>query len=432
MKRNADELIEEISDFLVVYLKSGKVGLNSFIKKAHLEISQLEQLLQIHFLLKEEVKEFVRELPLMIRRFKTSTNVKTDTYQGEVRGQINWQSTIKERLRLNTQDKTIFSVNERNRNYAIKENLILKELLQTLYSILFEKVDSDYYKKYEWFKEWEPLKETVDHMVRKNIYLSRVNLEKVTVTNRMIQETMKHRNPLYRSAANLLFQYRRLLSGKLNETEVQKLLRETFVFPEQEDVLFELYWVVQLIKHNSQNAQLQLMDGRNNLVAQWSDEEYLYKIYHDSTGSSNLRFNISVDEIKKVNHPFLKRKIESMNLANQLAKEHFGRGFDTSTYWSGRPDIIVEIYNRESDELKKVVIGEVKHTKRVEYAITGLRELVDYMKLVKDRNKNNLEEAVEIRGILFTDKIKQIPFSNNSIKIHHDSFNDNNVSIIYL
>lgn len=33
MKQTAEQLIEEISDFLVVYLKSGKVGLNSFLKK---------------------------------------------------------------------------------------------------------------------------------------------------------------------------------------------------------------------------------------------------------------------------------------------------------------------------------------------------------------------------------------------------------------
>ena len=56
MKRTPEELIEEISDFLIVYMKAGKLGINSFINKAHLQLSQLEQLLQIHFLLKEEVK----------------------------------------------------------------------------------------------------------------------------------------------------------------------------------------------------------------------------------------------------------------------------------------------------------------------------------------------------------------------------------------
>ncbi|MGM0877855.1 MAG: hypothetical protein ACQEWV_24740 [Bacillota bacterium] len=37
-----DEIIQHISDFLIVYLKSGKVGINSFIKKAQLNLHQLE------------------------------------------------------------------------------------------------------------------------------------------------------------------------------------------------------------------------------------------------------------------------------------------------------------------------------------------------------------------------------------------------------
>ncbi|MFS0823190.1 hypothetical protein [Bacillus sp. 1P02SD] len=406
MKRNAEQLIEEISDFLVIYLKSGKVGLNSFIQKTNLQIEQLDHLLNLHFLLKEEVKQFVRGLPLLIRRLKTSTKVQQETNHGQVRGQINWPNTIKERLRINVTDKTIYSVVERSREYAIKENLVLLEVLKVLYEILFVKMDTDYYKKYTWFEDWASLKDIISHMLHKNIYLSRIQMHQEKVTTRMIIDTMKHRNPLYQRAGQILFSYRSIMEGNLDKEDVVELLKETFIVPQEEDVLFELYWVIKIIQENTQNAQLQVMDGRNkhNLVAEWMDEEFVYKIYHDSTGSNRIQFNIKAEEVMQIHHPFIEKKLSSAADAEQIAREVFGQGFDTSTFWSGRPDIIVEVVDKQSNELKKVVIGEVKHTSRVEYAITGLRELMDYMKLVRDGEGNYLEERdIEVNGMLFTE-----------------------------
>lgn len=419
MKRSAEELIEGISDFLVIYLKSGKVQLNSFIKKTDLQISQLEQLLQIHFLLKDEVKQFVRELPVLIRKFKTSTTVRQDTYHGQIKGQINWSKTINSRLTRNAMDYTIFSVNEKNREYAVKENLVLLEVTQTLYTILFKKIDSEYYKKYTWFQDWNELKHIVHHMLTKNIYLSRVQTDQTKVTDRMILDTLKHRNPLYRKAASILQQYRKVLAGEIDQQEVQQLLRETFVYPQEEDVLFELYWVVQLIEYNTKNAQLQIMDGRNNLVANWNDETYLYKVYHDSTGSKQIKFNVLTKEVSLHEHPFITRKLNSMTKVEKLAKDLFCHSFDTSIYWSGRPDIIVEIYEKDTNVLKNVVIGEVKHTTRIEYAITGLRELVDYVTFVKDKNSKYMDQSDEImvRGMLFTDKINMNQTNNKKLNL---------------
>ncbi|RLL43927.1 hypothetical protein D8M04_13565 [Oceanobacillus piezotolerans] len=417
MKRSAEELLEEISDFLVIYLKSGQVGINSFLKKTDLPISQMDQLLKVHFLLKDEVKQFVRELPKLIKRFKTSTTLKQETYHGLVKGQINWNRTINDRFRINAKDKTIFSANERNREYAIKENLVLLEVVQTLYTILFREVDSNYLEKYAWFKEWGVLKSIVSNTLYKNIYLSRVRMVKGRVTDRMILDTLKHRNPLYRSAASILQQYRKLLYGEIDEQEVQTLLRETFVYPKEVDVLFELYWVVKLIEENTENADLQLMDGRNNLVAQWSDDYCLYKVYHDSTGSNQIKFHISTDELKEHEHPFISRRLSSIEEADTTAKKLFNQSFDTKTYWSGRPDILVEMYDKKTNELLKVVIGEVKHTNRIEYAITGLRELVDYMKLVQDKNGLFLEDKMELQGILFTGRVDEEENRVNNLSI---------------
>lgn len=404
MKRSAEELLEEISDFLVVYLKSGQIRLNSFIKKTDLAISQITQLLNIHFLLQEDVIDFVRELPTLIRNIKTSTRVKQNTYNGEIKGQIHWNQTIYERLKMNYRDKLIFSVNERNREYAIKENLVLLETIRTLHSILFYELDSDHLEKYSWFKEWRHLKKVINHLLQKNVYLSRVKQNEAPVTDRMIIDTMKHRNPLYQRAATILRQYRKMMSGEMDKYEIRELLRETFIQPQEGEVLFELYWVVKLIEQNTKNAELQLMDGRNNLVAVWQDEKLTYKIYHDSVGTV-AQFNTTTDEVSVYEHPFIDRQLQSMEEVAEFAQQWFNKRIDTRTFWSGRPDIIVEVFDRETGKLVKLVIGEVKYTNRVEYAVSGLRELTNYIKLVKSDNGNFLEDKIEVCGILFSGKV---------------------------
>jgi hypothetical protein len=430
MKRT--EIMEEVSDFLIIYLKAGKVGPNSFIKKANLNISQLDHMLMIHYLLRQDVKKFVQELPVLIRSFKTSTKVVNETFIGEVRGQINWSNTVKERLKINHRDRTIFSCNESIRNYDITENLVLKELLYTLYKILFIKIDTSRIEKYEYFSEWIELKGIVDDMYRKNIYLSKVQSDKTMVTDRMIQKTLTHRNSLYRQSAKLLQDYREIMKAKLEKDVLEELLKETFIFPEKEDVLFELYWTIQLIKNSTENAQLQLIDGRNNLVASWEDNEHEYDIYHDSTGSSNISFYISSEEVGRYEHPFIMKKLNSMNRALKIAETSFQSHFDTTTFWRGRPDIIVEVYSKETGELKKVIIGEVKDTKRTEYAITGLRELMDYMELVKDKNGVFLSGKSEkmVEGRLFIADIDVTDPLNDHVKIH--SLSNRNEQILDL
>ncbi len=418
MSQKSERIIEEISDLLAVYLKAGKVGLNSFIKKAHLNISQLEQLLNIHFLLKKDVQKFVNDLPSLIRRFKTSTMVVHETYIGEVRGQINWPNTLKERYRMNPEDKTIFSCNERNRNYDIPENLVLKELLYTIYNVLFVKIDSERLERYEYFKEWKTLKPLLEELLRKNVYLSRIKTD-TRVTDRMIQKTLRHRNPLYQEAARLLRDYRQLMKEKLNEKLIRDLLTETFIFPEKEEVLFELYWVMQLIKQNTTNAELQLIDGKNNLVASWENDDFIYDIYHDSQGSRELAFNISTEEVSAYSHPYIDRKLASINRAENAAKQYFGSAFDSSTFWSGRPDILIEVYRKDIGKLARVIIGEVKDTERKEYAITGLRELVDYMTFVKGRNGSylNANPDMEVEGFLFVGEMGLQSADINQIKV---------------
>lgn len=407
MKKMDDYLLEEISDFLVVYLKQGQIRVNSFIKKTDLPLSQLDKLLKIHFLLKSDVKRFVNDMPYMIRSLKTSTTIQNVTHHGQIKGKINWQRTIKEPERIRSKNKMIVSVNEQNREYAIKENLIVLEALETIHHILMYHIDFNHLQRYEWFNDWNYLKNILENVLNKNVYLSRIRKNRKDVTDRMIMETVKHRNPLYRNAASILLEYKRIQAHNLKQDEILQLLKETFVYPQEEDVLFELYWVMKFVKQNASNATLQLIDGKNNLVAKWEDARYQYNIYHDSTGSSRLKFSIPIKEISGTYHPYTKRKIQSLKQADEAINDLFGRVENTRTYWRGRPDIVVEVYDKKTENLQKVIIGEVKHTVNLGYAKTGLRELADYIHLIKDEDDYYLNDWIPVHGILCTARIEK-------------------------
>lgn len=411
MTTKNEQLLNEIADFLVVYMKSGKLNVNSFVKDPHLNIRNIEDLLKVHFLLKKDVVEFVSRLPVRIRKFKTSTTVQSRVASGQVKGQMNWPRTFKERLSTGNQDTSLYAYHERSRSYQMKENLVLKEMLSILYRILFHDIRSERFANYGWFQTWKDLKPVLKNIYEKNIYLNRIQSADTAVTGRMIQDTLKHRNPLYRDAAKILLTYRKVMDFEVDQREVMELLKETFIEPEKEEVLFELYWVIQFIKQGSRQARLHLIDGKNNLVAQWEDQHFRYDLYHDSTGSNELIFEVPLAEVKESSHPYLVRKVRSFEAAETFSSIIDPHRKKDSSLWRGRPDILLEVRDKESNKLVKVVIGEVKHTPNKNYAIQGLRELVDYLYFVKDQKgnyifENDLGEEVEIMGALFLDEIE--------------------------
>lgn len=397
-----ERIVKEVSEFLHTYLKAGYIRADSFSHKIHEQIDRFEQLFIIRFLLQEETKQFVKELPALIRNFKTTTVMKQQTNIAEVRGAIDWQETIRTRLNENYADKLTFVTIENIRSYDIPENLVLKRLLIILYNELY---DNDYVQGFydrDWFQEWKVFKKNVATILRKNIYLQRV--PNIHISNRMLNNTMKHRNPLYRKSALLLAQYYRFMHGQYDEDELEQLLRETFILPKEEDVLFELYWVIQLIKHNTKTSTLHLIDGRDNLVASWDRGEYEYAIYHDSTGPKELTFQTHLSELQNSNNIYTEKLYTSFQLVNEYREKYFNRN-KQNVFRDGRPDIIITVRQKKTDKLVKLIIGEVKNTKRISYVITGLRELLDYIHLVK-RDNEYAQGEVSVQGLLCTDKIE--------------------------
>jgi hypothetical protein len=200
------------------------------------------------------------------------------------------------------------------------------------------------------------------------------------------------------------------MSHELDSSEAKELLKNTFIRPDKEDVLFELYWIIKIIKQ-FEDRIYSLIEPGGNLVARWKQDEYEYKIYHDSIGSFEFKEKMdAIDEILKDKDNFLGRELKVLEKIEQLS------GLRIDSLWGGRPDILLEKFDK-NDNLISIFIGEVKYTQNKDYAIKGLREILEYMALIKQKGeyvetyKHLFRGLGKVKGCLFLDRI-------DNFKIH--------------
>lgn len=75
----------------------------------------------------------------------------------------------------------------------------------------------------------------------------------------MIRDTKDSRSEIYRNAAEILEKYQEIIvreGWQEDSSEVVNLLKDTFIKPEKESVLFELYGVLKLLEHNTEQKKL--------------------------------------------------------------------------------------------------------------------------------------------------------------------------------
>ncbi|MFW6243288.1 MAG: hypothetical protein ACOC2W_03925 [bacterium] len=420
-KITPEKMLEEIADKLIIYLKYGQLETISFIEKLDFNISNFEQLIRLHFVLQDKVKEFVEKLPERIRNIKTSIKKYNKLFEGEVRGKIDWQKTLKHRFRTNPKNKRDYICQQAAKNYNIKENLILNRLLEVIFNIVFEELEI-HDNNYPWLEPWfssQKLSEQLEAIYKKNIYLKRIEFKNsIKITSRMIQDTLNSKNILYQEAASLLDYYKKIinLDNLFNhKEEVIKLFNDTFIRPERKEVLFELYWIIKLINSKVDDEKNDLCElgllsrDNNNLVATWQKQGKLYSIYHDSLGSGYIDMKVSINEFDEIKESFFKRRIDGRNSAINLLENEFNNKNIGNYYWEGRPDIIIEVEDKDTNDLEKIIIGEIKYTRNFNTIKQGMYELLDYLKLLKINEEyiNMKETDIEIAGILLFDEMER-------------------------
>ncbi|MDK2864439.1 MAG: hypothetical protein PWP37_631 [Thermotogota bacterium] len=422
--------MKEISGDLISYLKSGYLSINSFLNNVNLEIESIDELLKIHFLLLEDVRRYILCLPNLIRRLRVSTEVIEEIDHQEIRGHINWQNTIRERLKRNNINKTLYCQVAKNKYYNTKKNVVLKSFVEEVYRIITE-LKMNRFVKYDWFKNGSEIVDIITNIYEKNVYLNRIHLKKEKITSRMIENVTRDRNVLYSEAAKLLKKYRRIINFDFAGIDIKSFFENTFIELADDNTLFELYWIVKILKSNAENYKMHLIDGKNNKIASFEDETKVVSIYHNSTGTSELNFNIKIKEIENLTgkSEYVTRLINvSRDFYNISSTLFHNKSFDSNTIWNGRPDILIEVRDKLTGTLEKIIIGEVKYTIDENYMLEGLKQLLEYMHYLKDANNEYIykNKNIEIEGILFVDNIKlnKSTFREKNVRIYNKSNNE--------
>jgi len=430
-KTEPNAIAAEISADFQTYLGKG-IRFESFFSEplSELRVEGLDTLLRVHFLLQEPQDEdqvvpstFVKGLRDRIRNLKTETRRKTETVRGAVRGRIDWNETIKLRNQSPEPIDTRFACVEPHIRYQIKENMVLVRLLDIIEEILTE--DLSYAleepQDFTWVEPWvsaqndnsASLASDFLNLMGKNVYLDRVQVEPGDITDRMIRSGTQSRLPLYREAAALLDQYRKLMNYQIDASLSIKLLSRTMIGPGEPENLFELYWAFQILDQFP-SARYEVLKHGDGLVASWQTETFSYQLYHDSTGPDTFRLQERTEEVLDgKTSDYLERQVRITDRWDTISSDLFDRSSDR-TLWGGRPDIIFVRTPIERDCPTDVFLGEVKYSQDREYLRSGLRELLEYIGFLRigDQHAVPIDEigtSTRVSGGLFVDGI---PFNS--------------------
>ncbi len=166
-------------------------------------------------------------------------------------------------------------------------------------------------------------------------------------------------------------------------------------------------------KEAYQDLTIQPIRDHSNEIARLESAETKVKVFHDSQGS--LVFKESIDDIDDEERPlpnYLQRYEDVVDEHITAARQTIGRKQADRLLYTGRPDLIVEIYDRNTDGqelLKKALVGEIKYTDNNQTFSEGLKQLLEYMKYARQNEASSkyLQDMQnKIEGILMVDKVK--------------------------
>jgi len=425
-KTSIEDLIEGVKNGIFTYFRAGQLNPKILAKKLiNPEIGKIEdfeKILRIHFLLQDHIVEFITNLNKNIRKIKKRAQNRFLLKRDQIKGRVLWQRTV---LLRNTKfygDNSIFICNDPQMNFNIIENIILKKILSIIYTIfkkdLIEFEASNY--KYDWFKKWKGKTNNIRQFLvfyKKNIYLKKIKtVELQDITDKQIFKVMKSRSKLYREAANILCEYKKIISNSFDKHFLSKLLNSTLIAPSDISTLYELYCIFKIVFKIQENLdmKLNLISKINREFAIFENNNYYIYIYHDSTGSFNFYEKIPELNRDEIKNQYLRRLVISrkehlriiQNIMKSKPKPHL---------YSGRPDIIIEMWRKKPDRakiLERIYIGEIKYTISKNYFSQGLKELIEYIQFAKFNNSylvnkthssKEIDDNLKIYGILIAD-----------------------------
>jgi len=108
------DFVDAVAEDLFTYVMQGSISerhVASEIKPTGLDerFEDFDSLIDLHFVLRPDVVDFVEQLPRRLRSIKTQTRNVQAVSRGEISGRIRWDSTVKVgRLRLPATGRSSF------------------------------------------------------------------------------------------------------------------------------------------------------------------------------------------------------------------------------------------------------------------------------------------------------------------------------------
>ena len=379
-------LLDRLTKDVIAYVMHGSVSEDVVVgslKPDGLDerYDDYQTLVDIHFLLREDVVQFVRELPIHLRDLNTETRNHKQISTGGVEGRIDWQGTMQARATQSPGNTALFVSETKTEQYDTDENIVLKRLLSVLQSTL-DDVEDYFQRDYAWVDEsWrdEGLVEEVKNTVERNVHVRRIKEpEEYEPTDRMLDAAQQSRKPVYREAARLVEERRAIQRG--DPDAVRELLESTAITPDDEETLLELYVLFRIIaaleSMVSEDATINTLESGRQEVARFDGENEI-AIYHDtSAGDRKLSFRTNVGPDDDATQG---RADEVQVTAKEVANQYFRKkSFEDHT---GRPDVIVvEVISGDSHEY---LITEVKNSTRDDTIRAGIKETLEYLAFLR-------------------------------------------------
>lgn len=422
-----------MTEELITYLGEGALNSTQYaetIDYSGLDIQDFDRLKKLHFVLYEDVVDYIEKLPERLRRIRTVTNHDDEVVRGEVRGSVDWQQTFQQRAAVGYDDPTLFVVSNPEVEYDIPENRVVKKLLAAISEPLTEDIEAI---EQEWREMWDDrdivnLQQTLAH----NIYLDALpSPDEITLSSRDLTTARRSRHRLYTQGYRLYRLYDDLLNNRFDRQAVRDLLTDTLVTPTKDYKLFELFCVFGVIRHLQQRfPQLELRPIQPEMEAlAWLDSpDRRVEVYYDQNGPLSF-FEAYPDsgELAKLGVPeMVQRQAEALE-AQQRAVEDFLSQGSQHSFYSGRPDFLILVYQKEMSseqmfedetELTDVLLGEVKYTRSDSTFSRGLRELFEYLHFVRENDQYLFGEEkmdCEVTGILCTDGVSTDTVSSEGV-----------------
>lgn len=384
---NRQALIEELTQDILAYVMHGNFPEHELARKLKLEglderFEEYSLLLDLHFVLRDDVREFVGNLPRWLRSIRTESQTVSQTRRGEIRGRINWNATVQERSARNPRDRSLFVCDDHTSRYDIAENLVLKALLNIIHSTL-QQADDYLTRDYQWVRDsWygnERLIDDLQHVVERNVHVLRIRDPSVAEpTDRMLDQAAAARQPVYRQAAELLTKRENLHRG--DPEAIKSLLQQTAITPDDLSTLFELYVLFRMV-----GTLEELLDASPEFRTIASDTQELVRLqsepevvlYHDKSGGDrDLSFQAEVKDPEKQS-----RSDKVQEEALELAKTYFKN--DDLRNHTGRPDVLILEVRSDKNREYRYLITEVKFSSNEKVVRQGMKETLEYLSFLQ-------------------------------------------------